>query len=356
MPKVEIRRIQDGDRPAIIALSREIWGDDTARRLDQHWEWKFETNPANMDDEPVVWVAEDEGRIVATVAGMWTRFKIGSEVTRQVWTTDFMVDPAHRGRLGLQIGKHSIFWGPHITMGYPVDERVYALWMRLHGSDTAPMVVHSYIIKPGYRLRRRGAPLPIVRLANLAWRTAMAVRSAFVKGAAPGVNIEEITSFSPAYDELWDRVSDGYTISVVRDQAFLRWRFLHCPSRRYRILQATRQGALTGYLVFRIADDEHHRVGYIVDVLAARRDGETIRSLFLHAVRVIRDANTDTLQFYTTDRDPALLRDLRRIGFLASRISNKGCYYDHRDEKSGADITDPANWHATHADSDLDLY
>ena len=81
-----------------------------------------------------------------------------------------------------------------------------------------------------------------------------------------------------------------------------------------------------------------------------------MRSLFLHAVRVIPDANTDTLQFYTTDHDPALLRDLRRVEFLASRVSSKGCCYDNRDEKSGADITDPANWHATHADSNLDLY
>ena len=128
----------------------------------------------------------------------------------------------------------------------------------------------------------------------------------------PKVEIRRIQDGDrPAYDELWDRVSNGYTISVVRDQAFLKWRFLQCPSKRCRILQATRRGALTGYLVFRI-----------VDVLTDRHDGETMRSLFLHAVRVIPDANTDTLQFYTTDHDPALLRDLRRVEFLASRVSS----------------------------------
>jgi hypothetical protein len=136
----------------------------------------------------------------------------------------------------------------------------------------------------------------------------------------------------------------------------LRWRFTECPSRRYQILQATRNGTLAGYLVFRVTNDERARTGYIVDTLIDHRDSGAMRSLFLHAIGLMSGDRVDSVRFYTTDRDPELLRNLRRVGFFASRIANRGCYYDNREDKPGADTTIAASWHATRSDSDLDLY
>lgn len=356
MAAPHITRVEKGDRPEVIALARRVWGDTTADRLDRHWEWKFESNPANMGEPPVIWTARDEEGIYAVVAGMWARLKVGETVTQEIWTTDFMADSTRRGRIGLEIGKYSMYWGPHITMGYPMSERVYSLWMRLGGADSDPMLIHSCSLRPGYKLLRMNYPDGIARLGNIAWRTAMGLRRMVVKGPAPDVKVTEITSFDAAYDDLWERVAPDYPVIAVRDQAYLVWRFQKCPSRRYRILQASRNGELTGYLACRLAETGRPRAGYIVDALTKRDDGDSFRSLMIHAVQLLKGMNADTVHFYSTEHSPILTRELRRAGFLASRVSTRGCYFDNADDSRELDLAKPDQWHCTHADSDQDLY
>src|SRR5206468_1896812 len=50
--------------------------------------------------------------------------------------------------------------------------------------------------------------------------------------------IQMIDQFDESFDEFWSRVQDKYPAMVIRDRAFLNWRFAPVSGRRYHILVA----------------------------------------------------------------------------------------------------------------------
>ncbi len=95
----------------------------------------------------------------------------------------------------------------------------------------------------------------------------------FFKAAPPPRQPTELTvtwldRFDDRFDNLWQRVQDKYKIMVVRDQAFLTWRFASVSERNYKILAATANGQLVGYAVLRCTDEIRDiPVGLIMDFL-----------------------------------------------------------------------------------------
>lgn len=81
-------------------------------------------------------------------------------------------------------------------------------------------------------------------------------------------NVVAIPRFSESVDEVWREVAKDWPWMVRRDAAFLNWRFLDAPSRRFRAHGVfAPSGEMRGYCVVQLPASGE-RVGYIVDVLA----------------------------------------------------------------------------------------
>jgi hypothetical protein len=82
------------------------------------------------------------------------------------------------------------------------------------------------------------------------------------------LKIEWLDHFDERFDDLWQRVQDKYNIMVVRDRAFLAWRFAPVSRRAYRILTASADGELIGYAILRCTDEIRGiPIGLIMDLL-----------------------------------------------------------------------------------------
>jgi len=66
---------------------------------------------------------------------------------------------------------------------------------------------------------------------------------------------------------------------VIRDAAYLNWRFFDNPRFSYRVLAVRREGRLVGYAVFRKADSPLADSGLIMDWLVEEDDLETAELL-----------------------------------------------------------------------------
>jgi hypothetical protein len=71
----------------------------------------------------------------------------------------------------------------------------------------------------------------------------------------------------PDFDEFWVKVRDKYPVMVIRDRAFLAWRFAELSGRRYHILVARARDEMLGYAVLRCSNIRGVKTGLIMDFL-----------------------------------------------------------------------------------------
>jgi len=233
-----IRPYAEGDEHAILPLFNETF--NTERTLD-HWYWKFRDNP--YGSHRICVGVSPEGEIVSQYAGYPLPFCStleGDGFPRSFLTVhagDTFTHPRVR-RIGL--GKTGLL--ARTTFYY------YAKF--LEGAVPFAFGFNTATIKKlgdrylGYRF---GAPVVLWKKG----RSSEAYeRPGFLKTIFSGLRVEEVHSITPEWDDFFARVSPAYEFLVKRDAAYLQWRYVDCPDKRYRIFAVRKRGTLVGWSVF----------------------------------------------------------------------------------------------------------
>jgi hypothetical protein len=79
--------------------------------------------------------------------------------------------------------------------------------------------------------------------------------------------VRTIEEFDGRFDEFWRQTRDKYPVMVIRDRAFLSWRFAPVSGRHYHILVAQQRDRMLGYVVMRCATVWGVKTGLILDLL-----------------------------------------------------------------------------------------
>jgi len=146
-------------------------------------------------------------------------------------------------------------------------------------------------------------------------------------------------------------VSRDYPAIMVRDQAFLSWRFDRCPIRNYTRYAAVREGEIVGYIVTRSYESLGQERGMIVDYLVGRNDSAVLSALIQRAMQDFRSRGAVSVKCSLSSSQREHIRQLRSHGFLSQRpgghiVADRGVY-----DKSLAAIDE---WFITYADGDID--
>jgi len=134
-------------------------------------------------------------------------------------------------------------------------------------------------------------------IARKIWRTpAPAPR----QEGPPGLEIAEVGSFDDSFAVFWNRVSHRFPMMVVRDPAYLNWRFVDVPTRKYTIFVARSDGQMRGFTVLRVAPLGEFSAGLVVDlVVEASAEGRAAGRLLI-----------DRAYWYSRDHDWDLVASL----------------------------------------------
>ena len=182
--------------------------------------------------------------------------------------------------------------------------------------DITRMISHKIVLQPRRFLAARFRNRALGRLGAGPLAAVTHLAQAVRRGpTATDVAVTEIAEFGRQFDEFWDRVCAGYELIAVRDSRFLNWRFRECPTRAYTVLAAHRSGVLAGYVVVRIEEGEPLRRGFVVDMLAERRDRPVFNLLLAEAEAHFRTRGVDTATC-TISRNPEFTDLLKRNGYL----------------------------------------
>jgi len=257
------------DLPALIELTKQNYGSvDWAEAA--YCDWQYEKSPAGT---AVIRVArEPESR---RVVGQYLVVPIWMQVAgRKILTAlslNTLTDAEFRGRgiftaLAELVYKDCADRAVACTYGFPNEASYPGFLKKLAFKDlgNVPLLVSPLNWGP---LVRRSSKLGwLAPLAGLAGAVVQPARRA-LRGQPDdrGFRVREITEFDVRFNAFWDRAKRRYSVMVTRDAAYLNWRFLRIPMRKYTVLAAESDAGVLGYLVWRRHELQGVEAGLIVD-------------------------------------------------------------------------------------------
>ncbi len=301
MHEIEIRPCRPEDAAAVVDAWNRIFPaqDALPPRRPADWRWAFLENPAGPG-EAVLALAG--GEVVGQYACLPMRALREGETVTVGLVVDAFVLPGYRralGRPGLVIHLarklHAWYCGPRAERRRPGHVLLYG---------------YPY---PIWRIAQRYLGSEIVRDMDVLFREFAEGRP--LAPAAPGFTIEESAGPPDGAAELWERVAPSLAFGLVRDPAYLRWRYAEHPSRRYRFFGARdRTGRLRALAVAVRGRYAVEDACILADWLAPPGDPEPELPL-LHAIetRALADGARYLVAVFPQN-DPRFLR-FQRAGF-----------------------------------------
>jgi hypothetical protein len=255
---VTIRRCTPADQAALLALHRSGFVNQWD---DAFWRWRFVDNPLGRTELTGAFTAD--GRCLASFAGVPLPCRMGGELRRVHASGDVVLSPDLRRGLG----------------GSRLLQRVSELYFSGFGDPDTWLVLGC----PEPPLRRM-----IVRHlgCEVLGDVLFLAREAGTPIGPATVAVEHGASLPDDLEGLWQRCAAEWTSGLVRDRAYLEWRYVRHPRVRYTFLVARGEGgALRGLSAVR--DGGYHaEVFSLVDWLVPREDGAAAASLLATAAQL----------------------------------------------------------------------
>jgi hypothetical protein len=309
-----IRAYRPGDERELVALFQRVFGRAIA---EDHWRWKLKQVPSPVEN---VWLAVLDEQPIFQYAAIPTRFRLNGAESAVMVSVDTMTAPEFQRRgLLSQVGRFTYdTWraaGIPFVLGLP-NQRWGSRTSALGWEPLFPLQWRVRWLRPEALLARRlrWPSLSRLRLVSTMWNVIWDRRLP-ARDNAP--DVRPVSTAGPEFDALWQACAPEIRASVVRDAAWVGWRYLSAPALAYQVLLAERAGAPAGYVAYRLETAGERRIGYIAEVFTRRGDDLARLVLIRQAVNRLRLDGADlavSLAVPGTPPDHAF----RRAGFISS--------------------------------------
>lgn len=316
LPPYTIRPYRPGDEHELVKLFERVNGRSITT---DHYLWKFCHLPSPVEN---VWLAVVDEWPIFHYAAMPIPYRLPGGSRTVMTSVDIMTDPdwQRQGILTAVGGRTYRTWaeaGIPFTFGLP-NERWGTRTKAVGLEPLFPLQWFTRLLRPTTTLKNRflkppthsppSTPhSPYDRLWNRWWNRSLT--------PDPTIEIEQVEQAGEVFDELWRLCEGDKTVSIIRDRAWVDWRFLAAPSADYQLFLARRNGRPAGYIATRLTTDGPVVKGLIVEWLAPAGDEAVRRTLLGHALDylAVHGAQSAATQAVPDTPDHVLLR---RAGFL----------------------------------------
>jgi GNAT superfamily N-acetyltransferase len=249
--------------------------------------WQVLSRPSRA---PTAWVAESkDASIVGTYCGTPLPLRVCGRDALGVHGSHAMTDPRFRrqGILTALAGAAQAAWaaaGYRLQIGVP-----WGTWgsrrRALGWVTVADLVWMRRWLRPERALARR------LRLPAFAQHVRVWDRLLSDPPADSGVRVRVLTTAEPVLDDLWAKTARTWDHAVIRDTAWLDWRYFQVPGQPYRVLLAERAGEPLGYLALKIGPSQT----WIADLVATQPADTALIRTALAASRELGAERVDAL-------------------------------------------------------------
>ncbi len=344
-----IRPYRPGDERDLVAL----WADAFGRPMtEEHWRWKAKGRAAPVENVGVA-VSSDDRPIFqfvgmpspAIVLGAARTVMVGADVVtaREFRCQGVFTQTARRlfeswreAGVALVLGlANDAGWGSRAeALGY---ERYFRLRWLMRPLRPERLVARKTGMRALAGLRTVG------RLWNRAWHRA----------PPPGLVVRPLRGATPDLDVLWERAVRATPVrtSLVRDRAWVAWRYCDPPQSAYCLTLAERAGSPAGYAVHRVVHTPGHTVVYVPEIFAPN-DPLALGALIGDVIARATAEDADSIITLAVPGSGAA-RALRHAGFVLGR----GAYLLEAVRLDStipaATLRDPSGWWLAGGDFDV---
>jgi len=278
-------------------------------RSPRYWRWYCGENPAGGS---ACIVALRNGRVVGMLGDTYMRFCVAGRQVRAALLGELRVLESERSWrccIGLMEQSVARAVADQVAMGYAFTVRsAVELSHRLGAVRLGRIPVYGGFVNVPRLLQGRGVP-PVPSLAGWLAQPLLGTREGSRRAGDLDIRLLE-GPFDRSFDELWGAVGGRRTVAAVRDAAYLNWRYVQCPDRRYRRLAAFRAGKPQGLAVFR--SKPKRRTGYLLELFARNDCATTLRALLERAVASLAEEGVGlvTGSFPAASAEAAMLAEM----------------------------------------------
>jgi GNAT superfamily N-acetyltransferase len=266
-----LAREKDIDR--ILELNKLEYGPDDILATRADFDWRRDQNPAGRAIIPVIRDRQDE--VVGFIWVVPLRVRVKGQDYSGATGTNLVVHPEYRNTFGyikLIRRFEQVFEDQNILLHFSfVSEKTYHRRREStpHAVATVPLLVKPLDVSTLAKMYLKKEWLGV--LTGLAGRVASAFffRPGLTRHTAP-ISIALGEQLDCHFDEFWLTVQDKYPAMLVRDRAFLAWRFAGVSERHYHILVARAEDEMLGYIVLRTSTIRGAKTGLIMDLLVVQ--------------------------------------------------------------------------------------
>jgi len=295
-----IRPYREGDVPGMLGVF-EAGG--FAGVSEARFRWQVLSRPCAA---PTAWVPEADGWIVGTYCGTPLLLRLCGAEAPGIHGSHAMTLPAFR-RQGILTALASAAQDAWAAAGYRLQIGVpWGTWgSRRAALGWVPVVGLVWVqrwLRPEHALARRlGMPawVPLPRLWD---------RLAPRPAADASLHVRVLAEPVSGLDSVWSAAAPAWEHAVVRDAAWLGWRYFDVPDSPYRVLLGQADGQARGYVVVKLGGVR----GWIVDLLATSMPDH--QALVQAGLSYLRAAGVERISALVAPGSPAQ-RALGSAGF-----------------------------------------
>ncbi|MFZ1985152.1 MAG: GNAT family N-acetyltransferase [Desulfatitalea sp.] len=238
--------LEGEDSALYFELFRKVYGNTAP--LENRWQWEYVGHP--LREELIIYAVQDGPDLAAVTTRLPFDLKVGDRIVRCYFSVDSMALSSYR-RQGLM-------------------RSLYELAMRemplLYSKGAVPGM-YNLLLKLGYQpitpntyLVNYLAPFKLL-FARVAGRPP-AVRSS-AKAFQAGADMLAVDRFGAEFDSFWERSAKGMEGIVVKNAAYMNWRYRDIPHKKYAAYYGIQAGKITSLVVL----GRNGSIGKIVDIL-----------------------------------------------------------------------------------------
>ena len=236
--------------------------------------WKYYSNPLG---DAAVGIAVADGQVVSLAAAVPKLIQLGSKTLLAFELGDFITALEYR-KQGLfssliqMICDEAKRRGAAFVYVSPNSSSFRILRKQLSFREVQKLD-HRHFVKPSALMERRtGIPASISRRLGVD----RIARAALFPSGSRHVRVESVAEFGVEVDDWWTSIAPRFSFALVRNRAYLNWRYVHCPA-PYRSFVGRRKGHFVGYLTSFVLQTQP--IGHILDLVTDPEDREAAGEL-----------------------------------------------------------------------------
>lgn len=311
------------DPGEVVALARSVYGDVPDLGCASYFHWLYRDNPCGR---ALVAAARVGGTLVGHYAVVPVAAWLNGQEVLAGQGVNAMTRRDHEGR-GIFARLVSLAdeacRDRKVRLVYAIPGPQAAPWFRtvLRYHQVAPIQVWLRPARLGGLLRvdpdRPGMVRWMIRVLDAG--LVPLLRQWRVHRNPDHLEIRALDQIGPEIDALWERSRESHRFILTRRSSHLTWRFLGCPTRRYRMWGAYEGGDLCAYLLARerpVRRRPWMRLGSLVDLFAepSRRGANGLRLLVAEAISSLSHDGVGAIM--AQGISPQLAPALRGNGFF----------------------------------------